>query len=203
MAEDQFGHDLKEEPVTKRIKSMKLPSKKPKKLPNFQVSLVREGAIFEKANATDACYDVKVFGREIKENYIKYYLGIKTNIPDGYQAKVYHRSSNSDGDGYIKNLVATIDARFPGEWQARVGINRQPTLTEAPDGLIYVTGEILSSIPLNVWENGEKALQVEFVKLLEHTVEFVSENKILTTVRDEKGHGSTGNGLLTDHILNR
>ena len=179
-------------------------------LPNFKVALVREGAIFEKNHEDDAAYDVKVFAREIKDKYIKYMLGIKTEIPVGYVARIWHRSSNSDKDGIIANLVGTIDAGFRGEWQARVKVLPHPRLEEVEGKIQFVdfskpeNNKHLEAIlkqnaeGFQVWENGEKALQVTFHKILEHTLEFVDEFKLSDSERGDKGHGSSGTGKNID-----
>ena len=176
-------------------------------LPNFKVALVREGAIFEKNHEDDAAYDLKVFAREIKDKYIKYMLGIKTEIPVGYVARIWHRSSNSDKDGIIANLVGTIDAGFRGEWQARVKVLQQPQIWVNDNGGLSADYADFGDEPLVIWENGEKALQVTFHKILPHTLQFVQESELSDSERGDKGHGSSGtslgNGLFTDHILNR
>jgi dUTPase len=160
-------------------------------IPVLKVALVRDGAIFEKNGEDDAAYDVRVFAREIKPKYIKYMLGIKTEIPKGWVARVWHRSSNSDKDGIIANLVGTIDAGFRGEWQARVKVLKQPDLREV-SGKIYFTEVDNTAYPIDVWEDGEKALQVTLEKLPEYRVALVSEEELSDSERGEKGHGASG-----------
>jgi dUTPase len=193
--EDVFGNDLNDLVLRSQPKGTVI------RTPEFKVSLVREGAIFEKNLETDAGYDVKVFGREIKDGYIKYFLGIKTEIPVGYYATIHHRSSNSDKDLLLANALGIIDAGFRGEWQARVKIVLQSNVHD-DNGQLYIDFPQYkhADLPLQTWNEGEKALQVMFHKILEHDLKFVTEDQLSDSERGDKGHGSSGKGLDSNTI---
>lgn len=188
--EDIFGHDIVDNhPIWKGYVYPEPPI--------MEIALVREGAIFQKANndPANAGYDMKAFDMTIEDGYIKFMLGIKSAAPIGYYWEVVHKSGNSKFDSILANTKGTIDCDFRGEWQARVKLIPQPNII----GDITNNGFLIETKAqdyIQLWKEGEIALQAILHKEPEHQIKFVDQSQLSETQRGEGGFGSTGNGLI-------
>ncbi|GAA4392116.1 hypothetical protein [Hymenobacter koreensis] len=157
---------------------------------NVKIKLLHPKAVLpSKANHADACFDVVAVSREVKDGYIEYGLGFATEIPVGWEAKFYPRSSISKYDLALANSVATIDADYRGEWKARY----------RPTNRVFITpGSINTDRPLHaayvgapvIYEVGDKVGQISFQRVPEVTFEQVES--LPETARGAGGFGSTG-----------
>ena len=130
-----------------------------------------------KAYPTDACFDLVATSVEYDTTnrcYI-YGTGIALEIPEGYKAHIYPRSSNRKTDCYMANHVGVIDCHYRGEIMVSFkDVNTESVVCEA-------------NAPYKV---GNKIAQICFEKVIE--VEFKEVNELSETDRGEGGHGSTG-----------
>lgn len=79
------------------------------------------GRLPTKGTVNSACYDLYI--REIiplSTGCVEFRLGIRTEIPEGYCALVFPRSSITNEQIILANSVGVIDSDFRGEWRARV-----------------------------------------------------------------------------------
>lgn len=207
--EDVFGNDLKprynlnKKSMIEDTKDTTPKMKKQKKVPIMKIALVREGAIFEKANQYAAGYDIKAFNMTIEDGYIKFMLGVKHELPIGYYFEVVHKSGNSKFNSILSNTKGTIDCDFTGEWQARLKIIPQPIIHTRINPLTGVVANNLLEVQhligtqfIQLWKEGEIALQAILHKEPKHKLMFVPEDQIFKKGdRGEGGFGSTGNGI--------
>ncbi len=119
-----------------------------------------------------ACFDV--FARKIERVspfYYKVYVGIKSDIPEGFMAELSPRSSITDTGWGMANSIGIIDSDFKYEWQARF----RP----------FYNGEVEKVFPYKV---GDRVAQFRIVKDNYLGIEGVT---LLTNER-KGGHGHTG-----------
>jgi len=121
-----------------------------------------------KANITDACYDLKAITFNETEDYIEYGLGISLEIPEGYCALIFPRSSISKYNLTLCNSVGVVDSGYRGEVTAR----------------FRRTGNKIYNI-------GDKVCQIFFYKIPE--INFVESEELDITNDRKGGYGSTGN----------
>lgn len=72
--------------------------------------LVPEASI-EKSLENDAAFTIKAVSKKIEKGYIEYGLGISSEIPLGWVALVFPRSSISNKDLALSNAVGVIDPK--------------------------------------------------------------------------------------------
>lgn len=139
--------------------------------------LSKKAIIPKKAFPTDACFDLVATSVEydtVNRCYI-YGTGIALEIPEGYKAHIYPRSSNRKTDCYMANHVGVIDCHYRGELMVSFkDVNTEAIVCEA-------------NAPYKV---GNKIAQICFEKVIE--AEFEEVNELSETDRGEGGHGSTG-----------
>lgn len=125
-----------------------------------------------KKHEQDACYDLTACSvntiNKADYGYIEYGLGFAAEIPDGYCALVFPRSSCSDTGLILSNSVGVIDSLYRGEWKARFK---------------YIPGT-------KYYEVGDRVCQMMIVPTLQLSFEEVEE--LTETKRGNGGHGSTG-----------
>lgn len=117
-----------------------------------------------------SCYDIYAHSVEKKEKGLyKIGFGFATEIPPGYQAKIYPRSSISTKGWMLANSIGVIDSDYRGEWKAYF---RPISFNEFP------------------YEKGDRVAQFEITPVLESNLNEV--NELSSTERDDGGFGSTG-----------
>lgn len=146
-----------------------------------------------RAHNTDACFDVIAMSREIKDGYIHYGLGFATEIPAGWEAKFYARSSISNYDLVLCNGVGVIDSAYRGEWSARFRF----TPKQAKGGWEIGGGGTETNVSFNevygyakLYEIGDRIGQIQFQRVPE--VRFEVVNELRESARSSGGFGSTG-----------
>ena len=102
--------------------------------------------------------------------YYEYGTGLGLEIPEGYVALLFPRSSISNTDHYLRNSVGVIDSGYRGEIKVRMSV---PEL----GGKEY--------------DIGDKIAQLVIIKL--PWVEIQEVEELSETDRGEGGFGSTGN----------
>lgn len=157
----------------------------------IKIKLTDPNAVMpQRANATDAAFDVVAVSRQINHGYVTYGLGIASEIPAGWEAKIYPRSSISNYDLVLCNGVGIIDSEFRGQWSARFSLlpNFNQGLEESgvfnPEKL---TGDHFMP---RLYEVGDKIAQVQFQRVPEVRLEQVDE--LASSARGKGGFGSTG-----------
>lgn len=103
--------DLEPKPVDFRVEKFQpVPTIKFKSLhPDFQLPT--------KGKEGDACYDLTACTMEVKDGYIHYGLGCSVEMPEGWQALIFPRSSISNMDLILTNGVGVIDAKLLEKYQ--------------------------------------------------------------------------------------
>lgn len=143
------------------------------------------------ARATEhaAAFDVVAVSREVKDGYVTYGLGFSTEIPRGWQAKCYARSSISNTDLMLCNSVGIIDADYRGEWSYRFKVffsTSGHTTVAANELVCYPVQKNL----YRLYEIGDRIGQIQFERVPEMHFEVVESLSI--TERGAGGYGSTG-----------
>lgn len=145
------------------------------------------GRLPTKGTVNSACYDLYI--REIlplSNGCVEFRLGIRTEIPQGYCALVFPRSSISNHEFTLANSVGVIDSDYRGEWRARI----------IPRGS-YTGKTQYNTIPIS-WSTatdtmvlpkvGETLFQFMIIPVL--GIEF-EEGSLANSERGEGGFGST------------
>jgi dUTP pyrophosphatase len=143
-----------------------------------------------RAHATDACFDVIAVSREIKDGYISYGFGFSTEIPAGWEAKVYPRSSISNYDLVLCNGVGVIDSAYRGEWGARFKLSPPFTSGLYSDGTFDETAMESEGWQPKLYRVGDRIAQIQFQRVPEVRFEVVDE--LNDSTRATGGFGSTG-----------
>jgi dUTP pyrophosphatase len=123
----------------------------------------------EGAAAVDLVAISKKTIEEKEYGYIEYGTGIAIEIPKGYVGKIYPRSSVRNTGMFFRNSVGIIDSDYRGE--------------------IKVTFAVIRG--MGDYKAGERIAQM-IIEPIEQ-IEFNEVEELTETIRDDKGHGSTGN----------
>jgi dUTP pyrophosphatase len=159
----------------------------------IKIMLLHPNAVMPtKANPGDAAFDLTATSQGYKEGFIangfiEYGLGIASEIPEGWAAFIYPRSSNSGKDLLLCNSVAVIDSSYRGEWKVRFRI--QQAFDEA-EGMVPVGACPLLCFPPKLYSVGDRVAQVIFQKLPEVTL--TQAGSLSETERGTGGFGSSG-----------
>lgn len=121
-----------------------------------------------KKNQSDSCYDVFAASMSVEQNYIEYGTGIALEIPEGYEVKVFPRSSVSNTGLVLANSVGVIDETYRSELMIRF--------------------KAISPYPGPRYALGERIAQIQLVKRV--PTDLVEVESIDATGRG--GFGSTG-----------
>lgn len=103
---------------------------------------------------------------------IVYYLGFKTEIPEGYEGELVARSSVRDKCLMLANGKGVIDSDYRGEWAAT----------------FHIVSSLVGYYP--VYNIGERVAQFKIIK--SEQVQLVLTEELTSSERGEGGHGSTG-----------
>lgn len=145
----------------------------------------------QRAHATDAAFDVIATSVRYTPEYIEYGLGFATEIPAGWEGKVYARSSISNYDLSLCNSVAIIDQTYRGEWLCRFRPNfriiEEPRFGEMADGGLNKRKSFTAD---KFYKVGDRIAQIQFQRVPEVRFEVVDEMNDST--RSAGGFGSTG-----------
>ena len=152
----------------------------------INIELLEGGVIPVKSTEGAAALDC--FAREVNwdrdKGYIQVPLGFKMEIPEGYCAKLFPRSSVSNLLLHLANSVGIIDSDYRGEVAAR----------------FYPSASIVSrfsniqefeSHMSNAIKAGDRVAQIRIEKNIDFVFE-QSESNLSDSARGEGGFGSTG-----------
>lgn len=147
-----------------------------------------EAVLPSKANESDAAYDLTAVAVEIMPRYISYKLGFSTEIPVGWCAKIYPRSSISNYDLVQANSVGIVDAGYRGEWEVRhkIGV---PIVGVLPE-LLSESQVKESSEESLLYKAGDRVAQVVFEKTVD--AKWIEQHDLQESERGEGGFGSSG-----------
>lgn len=138
-------------------------------LPYMRVALVEGGELPVRATKGAAGYDMFVRAVEdVSETAVRYSLGVRIELPEGYCALLMPRSSVYKRGLLMANSVGLIDSDYRGELSA-----------------LFV--KLPGADPYKV---GERAAQLVIVAVETPMLHKVSELSV--TDRGENGYGSTG-----------
>lgn len=150
-----------------------------------KLSLIRDNAkLPKKAHSNDSGFDATASEIEVMpDGLIRYKLGFKAEIPEGYEGIIAARSSLTKYPFVVPNGFGLVDESYRGEWEFRI----RP-LYVGPNG--FGDGSVgrysLDNLPYNI---GERCCQIFFRKREDVTFQVV--NELSETARGEGGFGST------------
>ena len=140
-----------------------------------KIALVRGGSKLPK-RATDGSVGYDVFASEVVRidgNTYRVNLGFKMEMPDGWHAEVFPRSSLAKTPGWrLVNSVGVIDNDYRGEVS-----------------MVFRCDEDEVAFP---YIEGDRCGQMLFRRSLIAAISEVSEEELSSTSRGEGGYGSTG-----------
>lgn len=135
--------------------------------------LHQDAKIPTKANKSDSGFDIiAIDDGELTDTYIQYKTGISIAIPEGYDVKIFPRSSISKTNLVLANSIGLIDNGYRGEILCRFKI---------------IWGPNKQFIG---YKKGDKIAQLVFQKL-ENQFEFIEVQELSETQRGSNGFGSS------------
>lgn len=140
-----------------------------------KIKLIEGGKVPVKGSEKASCYDL--FAREILvgSNSIEVSLGVAIEPPEGYDVRLYPRSSLAKTGWVLANSIGIGDEDFVGEYKAVFrSIGTNPLSTE----------------PVSPYKVGDRCIQMEIVK--KDQVDFEIVDELSQTKRGNGGFGSTG-----------
>ena len=151
----------------------------------INIKLFDGGILPSKIHKTDACYDCYVRDVKVQEKYIQYFLGFATEIPEGWCALIFPRSSISNYSLSLSNAVGVVDSSFRGEWQVKF----------KPAYSFDVVNNTSSANDFHVnqytvYNVGDRVCQFMLVPVMDIRLNQVKE--LTNTKRGVGGFGSTG-----------
>lgn len=123
------------------------------------------------AHVDDGCCDLYAYSIKETSKYIEYATGICMELPEGYDALIFPRSSISNYDIILSNSVGYIDNGYKGEILFRF---KRPTWYK--DNIIYKVGDRIGQLRLI------PQIHIEFQEVVE----------LGDTIRNKNGFGSSG-----------
>ncbi|TXT66070.1 MAG: Deoxyuridine 5'-triphosphate nucleotidohydrolase [Promethearchaeota archaeon] len=148
---------------------------------------------------TDTGYDLVAVSdpefiedKDTKTTFIEYKTGIAIEIPEGYWAAIFPRSSVSKKTLVLANSVGVIDEQYRGEVRLRFKFVHNTNYTPSRIGSVHNRDTIYTSDDNGeLYNKGDKIGQLVFFKRYDFDIEEVEE--LNNTQRGEGGFGSTGN----------
>lgn len=152
-----------------------------------------------KAHPTDAGFDMVATGINETENYLEYKTDIAIQLPKGYCALLFPRSSNSKKDLLLANSVGLVDEGYIGEIRFRFKRILMPVLVDTmiapPTGDVLKDAQNTRKVPGLayrddfIYKEGDKIGQLVIMPIPEITL--VETDELTETDRGEGGFGST------------
>lgn len=137
-----------------------------------------------KANETDMCYDLfAVEDGKLGEMFIEYDTGIAFDIPEGYDVKVFPRSSISKYDLVLANGIGIIDNGFRDSIKCRFKV------LYSHSGIIDENLHRVIS-DLKLYKKGDRIAQFTLVKKVNYKLE--ETDSLSDSERGLGGFGSSG-----------
>ena len=154
-----------------------------------------------KAHTSDVGFDLVATKVEITENYIEYSTDIALQLPVGYCALLFPRSSNSKKDLLLANSVGLVDNGYIGELKLRFKRIMMPVMQEVmiapPTGDILTDARNTRKVPGlayrddHIYKVGDKVGQLVIMPYPEVTL--METDELDETDRGDGGFGSSGN----------
>lgn len=161
--------------------------------------LVENAVIPTKAHPTDVGFDLTATKVNVTENYVEYETGIALQLPVGYCALLFPRSSNSKKDLLLANSVGLVDNGYIGELKLRFKRIMMPVMQEVmiapPTGDILTDARNTRKVPGlayrddHIYKVGDKIGQLVIMPYPEVTL--TETNELYETDRGDGGFGST------------
>lgn len=152
--------------------------------------LTTDATIPTRAHETDSGFDLVAIddGQVSEEGYIQYKTGLSIEIPNGFDAFIYPRSSISKYDLVLANGVGLIDQGYRGELLVRFkNANRLFPSSYGP----YTDPNISVGIGMcKIYKRGDKIAQLVLRERPEFSIEEVVD--LTLTNRGVGGFGSSG-----------
>lgn len=152
-----------------------------------------------KAHPTDAGFDMVATKVNITEDYVEYETGIAIQLPEGYCALLFPRSSNSKKDLLLANSVGLVDQGYIGELKFRFKRILMPVMQDVmiapPTGDILKDAQNTRKVPGlayrddHIYKEGDKVGQLVIMPIPEITL--VETDELTETDRGKNGFGST------------
>lgn len=154
-----------------------------------------------KAHPTDAGFDMVATGINQTDEYLEYKTDIAIQLPKGYCALLFPRSSNSKKDLLLANSVGLVDEGYIGEIRFRFKRILMPIMQDImiapPTGDILTDAKNTRKVPGLayrddfIYKEGDKIGQLVIMPIPEITL--VETDELTETERSDKGFGSSGN----------
>lgn len=161
------------------------------KLPELGIYLGEGAKMPVKGTEKSTCYDLiatSVIYNEDKGR-LEYGTGIFMIIPEGYEVKIYPRSSISDYDLFLCNHVGVIDEDYPGELKFRFKPTYDFESAKFEDGILRTWREgLVTWVTPTIYKVGDKIGQFEVKKKEEVTL----VQSLVKRDSNRGGFGSTG-----------
>lgn len=160
-------------------------------IPQLRIKLAEGAVLPTKANPTDSGYDITAIGlRYDEENgFLEYKTGVYLNIPDGYEVKIYPRSSISKYDLFLCNSVGVIDQSYNKEllFRFKTTFDYEIGYLDRDNDLVCKKEGISTVIYPKIYRVGDKIGQMIMEKRVEYTI------KQVDSIEDSgrSGFGST------------
>lgn len=135
-----------------------------------------EAKIPSLAKAGDAGMDITAVTWTFNGEFFEYYTGLSCEIPTGYVALLFPRSSISTTNLMLCNSVGVLDSGYRGEIKAR----------------FKYLNPYLGTQDKTIYGKGDRVIQMVIMKLPEITVSEVKPEELSKTERGEGGFGSSG-----------
>ena len=169
-------------------------------LPELLIKLAEGATMPSRANDTDTGYDLTATSVRYDEEYgfLEYGTGVFMHIPDGYEVKVFPRSSISKYDLFLCNAVGVIDEQYRQEVKLRYKTTYDYDVArlDANGGLICFKDITYSEgITPRIYQIGDKIGQFEMKKKDLYTVKQVGDIS-------ETGRGGFGSDPTHSAIYN-
>lgn len=146
-------------------------------VPDIKIQLLPGGKLPTRATDGAAGYDLYIAKRILDGPRFTCLLGIQTEIPPGYCAKIYPRSGLAHTGWMLGNSVGIIDSDYRGEWTVKFTYTGRTPSPGTPH-----------SYPK--YYAGDRVAQFTIEKIQPFTMTVVEE--LSETARGEGGFGSTG-----------
>lgn len=163
--------------------------------------LTSDAVIPSKAHPGDVGFDMTATKMEQTEDYIEYSTGIALDLPKGYCALLFPRSSNSKKDLLMCNSVGLVDEGYKGELKFRFKRVLMPVMQDVmiapPTGDILTDARNTRKMPGlacredHLYKVGERIGQLVIMPYPE--INLVEVEELSESERGDGGFGSTGN----------
>ena len=138
------------------------------------------------AKAGDAGMDLTAVDKKYHPDYVEYKLGIAIEVPEGYVALIFPRSSVSGVDMVLSNAVGVIDSGYRGEISARFKKILNP-VNHCSD---FDQAVICANAAPKEYEIGDRVAQMIIIPYPQ--INFVEVEELSDTEREASGFGSSG-----------